>query len=132
MPAGVWQRPEYYAAAGQVAASMRSATKCAAVRDGVGLIDVGTLGKIEVHGPHAAEFLERVYTGRFADMKVGTTRYGADGATSPACIIDDGVIARLGDRALLLHHHDLRLGDRLPRAVAAATRVAPRVRPRQR
>ena len=46
------------------------------MRNGVGLIDVGTLGKIEVHGPDAAEFLDRVYAGRFANLKVGMTRYG--------------------------------------------------------
>jgi sarcosine oxidase subunit alpha len=96
MNAGVWQRPEHYAAAGRsrIEAIREEAQ---AVRQGVGLIDVGTLGKIEAHGPQAAELLERVYTGRFANMAVGTTRYGLM-TDEAGVVIDDGVIARLGER----------------------------------
>jgi sarcosine oxidase subunit alpha len=96
MTAGVWLRPEYYEVAGRsrIEAIREEAL---AVRQAVGLIDVGTLGKIEIHGPQAAEFLERVYTGRFASMTPGTTRYGIMTDES-GVLIDDGVIARLGDR----------------------------------
>jgi sarcosine oxidase subunit alpha len=59
----------------------------------VGLIDVGTLGKLEVRGPDAAEFLERVYTGTFADMPIGTTRYAVM-LDESGVIIDDGIVAR--------------------------------------
>lgn len=62
----------------------------------MGLIDVSTLGKLEITGPDAAEFLERIYTGRFAKMKVGTTRYGLM-CDESGVIIDDGVIGRLAD-----------------------------------
>ena len=93
MPAGQWQRPEYYAAAGIDRQSAIHA-EVEAVREGVGLIDVGTLGKIEVYGPDAAQFLERVYTGRFANLKTGMTRYGLM-TDEAGVIIDDGVIARL-------------------------------------
>ena len=48
------------------------------MRNRVGLIDVGTLGKIEVHGRDAAQFLERVYTARFANLKVGHDALRAD------------------------------------------------------
>ena len=93
MPAGQWQRPEYYAAAGiDGKASIHAEVR--AVREGVGLIDVGTLGKIEVYGPDAAQFLERIYTGRFANLKAGMTRYGLM-TDEAGVIIDDGVIARL-------------------------------------
>jgi sarcosine oxidase subunit alpha len=93
MPAGNWQRPDHYAQPGlrkaeAVAAEVR------AVRTAVGLIDVGTLGKIELHGVDAGEFLERVYTGRFANLKVGMTRYGVM-LDEAGVVIDDGVIARL-------------------------------------
>ena len=95
MQAGAWLRPEYYALAGK---SKREAVReeAAAVRASVGVIDVGTLGKMEISGPDAAAFLERVYTGRFANMKVGTTRYALM-VDESGVIIDDGVVARLGD-----------------------------------
>ncbi len=93
MPAGNWRRPEYYEVSGETRAESIDA-EVRAVRSSVGLIDVGTLGKIEIHGPQAGSFLDRVYTGKFSDMKVGTTRYGLM-LDESGVIIDDGVIARL-------------------------------------
>jgi len=93
MPAANWRRPEYYAIAGQSRAQAIGA-EVRAVRTRVGLIDVGTLGKIEAHGPLAAQFLERIYTTRFANLKEGMTRYGLM-LDEAGTIIDDGVIARL-------------------------------------
>jgi sarcosine oxidase subunit alpha len=95
MPAGEWQRPAYYARAG------RSPAECIteevlAVRTQVGLIDVSTLGKLEINGPDAGAFLERVYTGRFASMPIGTIRYGLM-CDETGTLIDDGVIARLAE-----------------------------------
>jgi sarcosine oxidase subunit alpha len=58
------------------------------------VIDVGTLGKLEVRGPQAAEFLERVYTGNYANMKVGTTRYAVM-CDESGVLADEGVVARL-------------------------------------
>jgi sarcosine oxidase subunit alpha len=84
---GQWQRPFSYGGAG---AEVR------AVHESLGVIDVSTLGKIVVEGPDAAEFLERLYPNRFADLRVGRVRYGvltSDGGR----IMDDGTIARLGD-----------------------------------
>ena len=66
------------------------------VRSGVALIDVGTLGKLDVCGPQAAEFLERVYTGNYARMKVGSTRYAVM-CDESGVLIDEGVVARLAD-----------------------------------
>jgi sarcosine oxidase subunit alpha len=94
MPAGNWRRPEYYAVSGESRAQSIDA-EVRAVRSSVGLIDVGTLGKIEVYGPDSAELLDRVYAGRFSDLKVGMTRYGLM-LDESGVIIDDGVIARLG------------------------------------
>ncbi len=62
----------------------------------MGIIDVGTLGKIEAHGAAAGAFLDRVYTGQFSTLKVGMTRYGLL-LDESGVIVDDGVIARLGD-----------------------------------
>ncbi len=93
MPAGNWRRPEYYAVTGETRAQSIEA-EVQAVRGRLGLIDVGTLGKIEIYGPQAGMFLDRVYAGRFSDMKAGTTRYGLM-LDESGVIVDDGVIARL-------------------------------------
>ena len=95
MQAGVWLRPEYYAAGGK---SKREAIReeASAVRNRVGIIDVGTLGKMEISGPDAAAFLERIYTGRYSNLKVGMTRYALM-LDESGVIIDDGVVARLGE-----------------------------------
>ena len=95
MPAGVWMRPEYYRIDG------RSREQCfqdeaRRVRSAVGMIDVGTLGKLDVRGPQAAEFLERVYTGRYARMKIGSTRYAVM-CDETGVLVDEGVVARLAE-----------------------------------
>jgi sarcosine oxidase subunit alpha len=85
LDAGAWKRPESY---GDAWAEVR------AVRNEVGLIDVSTLGKIEVIGPDAVEFLERVYVNSWANLKVGRARYGVM-CTEEGILWDDGVGARL-------------------------------------
>ena len=94
MPAGNWRRPEYYAVAGESREQSIEA-EIAAVRNRVGLIDVSTLGKIEIYGPQAGAFLDRAYTGSYANLSVGMTRYGLM-LDESGVIVDDGVIARLG------------------------------------
>jgi len=90
---GQWKRPWYYPRAGETmeAAVLR---ECAAARTGVAMVDVSTLGKIDVSGPDAATFLDRIYTNMMSSLAVGSCRYGvmcrADGM-----IFDDGVVARL-------------------------------------
>jgi sarcosine oxidase subunit alpha len=96
MPAGVWQRPEYYAVDRKDRlTAIRE--EVAAVRQAVGIIDVGTLGKIEIIGPDAAEFLERIYISRYANLKVGMSRYAVM-CDESGVVIDDGVVARLGNQ----------------------------------
>lgn len=95
MQAGVWQRPEYYVVAG------KSRIDCIRdearrVRSAVGIVDVGTLGKLDVRGPQAAEFLERVYTSRYANMKIGATRYAVM-CDESGVLVDEGVVARLAE-----------------------------------
>jgi sarcosine oxidase subunit alpha len=94
MPAGNWRRPEYYAVAGESREQSIEA-EVEAVRTKVGLIDVSTLGKIELYGPQAGAFLDRAYAGSYANLKAGMTRYGLM-LDESGVIIDDGVIARLG------------------------------------
>jgi sarcosine oxidase subunit alpha len=93
MPAGQWRRPEYYAQPG-IGREACILAEAGAVRNVVGMIDVGTLGKIELYGVDAGAFLERIYTARFAGMKPGSTRYGLM-VDESGVVIDDGVIARL-------------------------------------
>jgi sarcosine oxidase subunit alpha len=94
MQAGNWLRPEYYATAGRTRQEA-IAEEATAVRQRVGLIDVGTLGKLEMSGSDAAAFIERIYTGRFARLAAGMTRYVLM-CDESGVIIDDGVAARLG------------------------------------
>ena len=70
-----WLRPRIYAKPGETVeqAYVREAR---AVRAGVGMVDVSTLGKIDVLGPDAAEFLNRVYVNGFKKLPVGKARYG--------------------------------------------------------
>jgi sarcosine oxidase subunit alpha len=98
MTVGGWQRPEYYRKAGQTRADCIAA-EVRAVREAAGLIDVSTLGKIEIFGPDAGAFLDRIYTGSFSDLRVGMTRYGLL-LDEGGIVRDDGVIARLSE-----HHY---------------------------
>ena len=95
MPAGLWWRPAYYGPPSKSAAAIRD--EVLAVRRGVGLIDVSTLGGLEVRGPDAAEFLERVYTFAYRRQPVGRSRYVLM-CDETGAIVDDGVACRLGDR----------------------------------
>ncbi len=95
MQAGAWERPAYYAVAGRSQIDCIRA-EAVRVRTAVGLIDVGTLGKLEVRGPQAAEFLNRVYAGRYDTMPVGATRY-APMCDESGVLADEGVVARVAD-----------------------------------
>jgi len=96
LQAGAWLRPEYYGQPGKRKADIVR-EEARAVRESVGIIDVGTLGKMELYGPDAGAFLERVYTAKFAGMKPGTTRYAVM-LDESGVVIDDGVVARLADQ----------------------------------
>ncbi|RRO18335.1 FAD-dependent oxidoreductase [Saccharopolyspora rhizosphaerae] len=97
---GQWRRPRYYPRDGEdMAAAVRR--ECLAARTGVAVQDVSTLGRVEVVGPDAPEFLNRVYTGGFAKLPVGKGRYGIM-CTADGVVLDDGVALRLApDRYLL-------------------------------
>jgi sarcosine oxidase subunit alpha len=94
MLAGNWRRPEYYAQPEKTREECIQ-SEAIAVRTQVGIVDVGTLGKLEIRGADAAEFLERVYTGRYANLKVRMSRYALM-LDETGVVMDDGVIARLG------------------------------------
>ncbi len=92
---GQWKRPWYYPQSGE---EMDTAVlrECAAVRDSVGFMDATTLGKIEIRGKDAGEFLNRVYTNAFKKLAPGSARYGVMCAPD-GMIFDDGVTLRLDE-----------------------------------
>lgn len=95
MPAGIWQRPAYYGAAKDREACMQA--EALHVRNKVGLIDVSTLGGLDVRGPDAAELLNRLYTFAFIKQPVGRSRYALM-TNEHGVVIDDGVCARFAEQ----------------------------------
>lgn len=97
---GAFQRPRAYLQDGE---TIRDAyiREARAVREGVGIIDVSTLGKIEVAGPDAATFLNRVYVNGFAKLPVGKARYGVM-LRDDGMVMDDGTTWRLEEHRFLM------------------------------
>ena len=93
--AGLWQRAWYYDWAGD-APEIAYIKEMKLVRSGVGIADVSTLGKIDVQGPDAAEFLNRVYVNGFAKLPVGKARYGVM-LNDDGVVLDDGTTSRISD-----------------------------------
>lgn len=94
-PVGQWMRPYFYPAPGE---TMDEAVnrECLAVRHRVGVMDASTLGKIEVFGADAPEFLNRVYTNGWLKLPIGRSRYGLM-LGEDGMVMDDGVTTRLDD-----------------------------------
>ncbi len=98
---GQWKRPWYYPKPGE---SMQDAVnrECLATRNSVGIMDASTLGKIEVKGPDAGEFLNRIYTNGWLKLGINRARYGfmlgEDGM-----VMDDGVTIRLAEDHYFMH-----------------------------
>ncbi len=91
MVAGLWLRPEYYGDPSKRRENIRK--EVVSVRENVGVIDVSTLGGLEVQGPDAAEFINRMYTFTYTKQPVGRARYVL--MTDLAGVVaDDGVAAR--------------------------------------
>ncbi|MCB1311297.1 MAG: sarcosine oxidase subunit alpha [Sedimentitalea sp.] len=92
-PVALWRRAWYFPKSGE---DMHKAVarECKATRQSLGIFDASTLGKIEVSGPDAVEFMNRMYTNPWTKLGVGRCRYGLllgeDGF-----IRDDGVIGRM-------------------------------------
>jgi len=89
---GLWKRARHFPRAGE---SMDAAVarECRGVREHCGLFDASTLGKIEVVGPDAATFMERMYVNNWSSLAVGRARYGLL-LRDDGFIFDDGVVAR--------------------------------------
>ncbi|MBN6050299.1 sarcosine oxidase subunit alpha family protein [Nonomuraea sp. RK-328] len=97
---GQWKRPWYYPRPGEdmEAAVLR---ECRAAREGVAAMDASTLGKIDVIGPDAGEFLDRLYTNLMSSLKVGSIRYGVM-CRPDGMVFDDGTVIRVADDHFLV------------------------------
>ena len=95
---GLWLRPLVYSRSPGWAAVLEEAR---AVRRGVGLTDVSTLGKIDVQGPDAAGFLDFIYANTFSTLAVGRARYGIM-LREDGMLFDDGTTARLAPEHFLI------------------------------
>jgi len=94
MTAGLWWRPAYYAPKSSREEAIRR--EALNVRNNIGVIDVSTLGGLDVRGADAAEFLNRIYTFAYLKQPVMRARYLLM-TNEAGTIIDDGVACRLAD-----------------------------------
>ncbi|WP_235530963.1 MULTISPECIES: 2Fe-2S iron-sulfur cluster-binding protein [unclassified Nocardioides] len=98
---GQWLRPWYFPQDGEDL-DAAVARECGAIRTSVGMMDASTLGKIEIKGADAGEFLNRIYTNAYKKLAIGSARYGvmckADGM-----MFDDGVTLRLSEDTYYMH-----------------------------
>ncbi|MEZ5535782.1 MAG: sarcosine oxidase subunit alpha family protein [Thiolinea sp.] len=97
---GQWMRPWYFPKAGE---DMHAAVQreCLATRSELGMMDASTLGKIDIQGPDAREFLARVYTNAWEKLAPGKCRYGLM-CGEDGMIKDDGVTACISDTHFLM------------------------------
>ncbi|WP_376986995.1 sarcosine oxidase subunit alpha family protein [Bosea sp. R86505] len=99
--AGAWMRAQYYPHPGETDWLTSVNREVLAVRNGVGLCDVSTLGKIDIQGADAADFLERVYCNGFKALPVGKARYGLM-LREDGFVMDDGTTSRLAQTHFLM------------------------------
>jgi len=100
-PVADWRRPYTYLRAGE---SKHDAVnrEILNTRNGLGMLDASTLGKIVVKGPDAGKFLDLMYTNMMSTLKIGRCRYGLM-CNENGFLIDDGVVARIGEDEFLCH-----------------------------
>ena len=98
--AGQWYRPRYYPRSGEgLTEAARRETRH--VRQQVGMCDVSTLGKIDIQGKDAKDFLNRIYINGFAKLPVGKARYGVM-LREDGIVYDDGTTTRLAENHYLM------------------------------
>ncbi len=95
---GLWLRPLVYSGSPGWEPVLAEARH---VRSHAGITDVSTLGKLEVHGPDAAQFLDYLYANTLSTLGVGRARYGIM-LREDGMMLDDGTVTRLADRHFVL------------------------------
>jgi heterotetrameric sarcosine oxidase alpha subunit len=93
---GQWLRAQWYPKPGENDWLVSVSREVTATRANVGVCDVSTLGKIDILGPDAGVFLDRVYINMFSTLAVGKVRYGVM-LREDGIVMDDGTTARLAD-----------------------------------
>jgi len=93
---GNWMRAQWFPKAGETHWRESVDREVKATRGSVGVCDVTTLGKVDVQGADAAEFLNKIYCNGFAKLAVGKTRYGLM-LREDGIAMDDGTAARLAE-----------------------------------
>ena len=99
--AGLWYRSSWFPRAGEKTWRESVDREVRTVRENAGLCDVSTLGKIEVFGPDAAEFLNRLYCNPMLKLPVGKARYGLM-LREDGMVYDDGTVSRLAEEHFLV------------------------------
>lgn len=98
---GMWMRAQWFPQPGEVHWRESVDREVLATRKSVGICDVTTLGKIDIQGADAAEFLNHVYANAFAKLQVGKVRYGLM-LREDGIAMDDGTTARLGENHFVM------------------------------
>jgi len=92
--AGQWLRAQWFTAPGETDWLQTVVREVKSVRSSVGVCDVSTLGKIDIQGPDASAFLDRVYINLFSTLPAGKVRYGLM-LREDGLVMDDGTTAHL-------------------------------------
>jgi glycine cleavage system aminomethyltransferase T len=110
---GLWKRPWFYRSAG---ASVDEAyvAEMRFVREDAGICDISTLGKIDVQGPDAVEFLNRIYVNAWSTLDIGRARYGVM-LRDDGIVFDDGTTARLGEHRFFMTTSTAKAADVMSR-----------------
>ena len=97
---GHWKRAWYYPKYNE---NMHQAVQreSKAARDSAAILDASTLGKIDIQGTDASEFLNRVYTNAWTKLPIGRCRYGLM-LNEDGMVYDDGVTTRLSENHYLM------------------------------
>ena len=96
MDMGEWKRPRFYKTPKWSEEKACVEEENRAVRERVGLIDVSTLGKLDVKGRDCGKLLDKVYAGRLSDLRPGRVRYAVL-CDEAGIMLDDGTVSRLAD-----------------------------------
>ncbi len=99
---GLWQRPSLFRAEGETTWRQSCDREVRMLRSAVGITEVSTLGKIELQGPDAATFLDRIFLTPMKSLKTGRIRYGLM-LRDDGFVMDDGTVARLAQDHFILH-----------------------------
>ena len=98
---GQWKRPWYFKKFEKESMHEAVQRESKQVRDTAGILDGSTLGKIEIKGRDALEFVNLMYTNSFTKMKAMSARYalmlGEDGMVK-----DDGIVCKISDQHFIV------------------------------